>query len=65
MVVKPRLSRRRSQIRHKVRVARRRTHTLRPINVRFSWLRGAEISPDGGMSAFATSDALGLAALRL
>jgi len=30
-----------------------------------SWLRGAEISPDGGMSAFATSDALGLAALRL
>ena len=30
-----------------------------------SWLRGAEISPDGGMSAFALSDALGLAALRL
>jgi NAD(P)-dependent dehydrogenase (short-subunit alcohol dehydrogenase family) len=30
-----------------------------------SWLRGAEISPDGGMGAFATSDALGLAALRL
>jgi NAD(P)-dependent dehydrogenase (short-subunit alcohol dehydrogenase family) len=30
-----------------------------------SWLRGAEISPDGGMGAFVTSDALGLAALRL
>lgn len=30
-----------------------------------NWLRGAEISPDGGMGAFATSDALGLAALRL
>lgn len=30
-----------------------------------SWLRGAEIAPDGGMGAFATSDALGLAALRL
>ncbi len=30
-----------------------------------SWLRGAEIAPDGGMSAFASSDALGLAALRL
>ena len=30
-----------------------------------SWLRGAEISLDGGMGAFATSDALGLAALRL
>jgi NAD(P)-dependent dehydrogenase (short-subunit alcohol dehydrogenase family) len=30
-----------------------------------SWLRGAEISPDGGMGAFATSDALGLATLRL
>jgi NAD(P)-dependent dehydrogenase (short-subunit alcohol dehydrogenase family) len=30
-----------------------------------SWLRGAEISPDGGMSAFATSDALGLASLHL
>jgi NAD(P)-dependent dehydrogenase (short-subunit alcohol dehydrogenase family) len=30
-----------------------------------SWLRGAEVSPDGGMGAFATSDALGLAALRL
>lgn len=30
-----------------------------------SWLRGAEISPDGGMGAFATSDALGLAPLRL
>ena len=30
-----------------------------------SWLRGAEISPDGGMGAFAASDALGLAALRL
>jgi NAD(P)-dependent dehydrogenase (short-subunit alcohol dehydrogenase family) len=29
------------------------------------WLRGAEVSPDGGMGAFATSDALGLAALRL
>jgi NAD(P)-dependent dehydrogenase (short-subunit alcohol dehydrogenase family) len=30
-----------------------------------SWLRGAEISPDGGMGAFAASDAMGLAALRL
>ena len=30
-----------------------------------SWLRGAEISPDGGMGAFAATDALGLAALRL
>ncbi|MEN9627345.1 MAG: hypothetical protein RJA10_572 [Pseudomonadota bacterium] len=30
-----------------------------------SWLRGAEVSPDGGMGAFAASDALGLAALRL
>jgi NAD(P)-dependent dehydrogenase (short-subunit alcohol dehydrogenase family) len=30
-----------------------------------SWLRGTEVSPDGGMGAFATSDALGLAALRL
>ncbi len=30
-----------------------------------SWLRGAEISPDGGMGAFAASDALGLTALRL
>ena len=30
-----------------------------------SWLRGAEISPDGGMGAFAASDALGLATLRL
>ncbi len=30
-----------------------------------SWLRGAEISPDGGMGAFATSDALGLTSLRL
>lgn len=30
-----------------------------------SWLRGAEIAPDGGMGAFATSDALGLAGLRL
>jgi NAD(P)-dependent dehydrogenase (short-subunit alcohol dehydrogenase family) len=30
-----------------------------------SWLRGAEISPDGGMSAFATSDALNLSGLRL
>ncbi len=30
-----------------------------------NWLRGAEISPDGGMGAFTTSDALGLAALRL
>jgi NAD(P)-dependent dehydrogenase (short-subunit alcohol dehydrogenase family) len=29
------------------------------------WLRGAEISPDGGMGAFAASDAMGLAALRL
>lgn len=30
-----------------------------------SWLRGAEISPDGGMGAFAASDALGLVAMRL
>lgn len=30
-----------------------------------AWLRGAEISPDGGMSAFSASDALGLAGLRL
>jgi NAD(P)-dependent dehydrogenase (short-subunit alcohol dehydrogenase family) len=30
-----------------------------------SWLRGAEISPDGGMSAFATSDALNLSGLGL
>ena len=30
-----------------------------------SWLRGAEISPDGGMGAFAASDTLGLATLRL
>ncbi len=30
-----------------------------------SWLRGAEIAPDGGMGAFAASDALGLATLRL
>lgn len=30
-----------------------------------SWLRGAEISPDGGMGAFALSDALSLAELRL
>lgn len=30
-----------------------------------SWLRGAEISPDGGMGAFAASDAMDLAALRL
>jgi NAD(P)-dependent dehydrogenase (short-subunit alcohol dehydrogenase family) len=30
-----------------------------------SWLRGAEISPDGGMGAFAASDTMGLAALRL
>jgi NAD(P)-dependent dehydrogenase (short-subunit alcohol dehydrogenase family) len=30
-----------------------------------SWLRGAEISPDGGMGAFAVSDALGLAAFRV
>ena len=30
-----------------------------------NWLRGAEISPDGGMAAFATSDALDLAGLRL
>ncbi len=30
-----------------------------------SWLRGAEISPDGGMGAFAASDALGLSALCL
>jgi NAD(P)-dependent dehydrogenase (short-subunit alcohol dehydrogenase family) len=29
-----------------------------------SWLRGAEISPDGGMGAFAASDALGLGELR-
>lgn len=30
-----------------------------------SWLRGTEISADGGMGAFAASDALGLGALRL
>lgn len=30
-----------------------------------SWLRGAEISPDGGVGAFAASDVLGLAALRI
>lgn len=30
-----------------------------------TWLHGAEISPDGGMGAFAASDAMGLAALRL
>jgi NAD(P)-dependent dehydrogenase (short-subunit alcohol dehydrogenase family) len=30
-----------------------------------SWLRGAEIAPDGGMGAFAASDAMGLAELRL
>jgi NAD(P)-dependent dehydrogenase (short-subunit alcohol dehydrogenase family) len=30
-----------------------------------SWLRGAEIAPDGGMGAFAACDAMGLAALRL
>lgn len=30
-----------------------------------AWLRGAEISPDGGMGAFAASDSLGLASLRL
>ncbi len=30
-----------------------------------SWLRGTELAPDGGMGAFAASDALGLAALRL
>ena len=30
-----------------------------------TWLRGAEISPDGGMGAFAVSDALALADLRL
>lgn len=30
-----------------------------------SWLRGAEISPDGGMGAFAVSDALDLSGLRL
>lgn len=30
-----------------------------------SWLRGAEISPDGGIGAFAASDALSLATLRL
>ncbi|MFM7507018.1 MAG: SDR family oxidoreductase [Rubrivivax sp.] len=35
------------------------------LDPRSEWLRGAEISPDGGMGAFATSDALGLAALRL
>lgn len=29
------------------------------------WLRGAEISPDGGMGAFAISDALNLSGLRL
>jgi NAD(P)-dependent dehydrogenase (short-subunit alcohol dehydrogenase family) len=30
-----------------------------------SWLRGAEVSPDGGMGAFTASDALGLATLQL
>lgn len=30
-----------------------------------NWLRGAEISPDGGMGAFAISDALNLSGLRL
>jgi NAD(P)-dependent dehydrogenase (short-subunit alcohol dehydrogenase family) len=30
-----------------------------------NWLRGAEISPDGGMGAFATSDALSLSDLRI
>ncbi|TRZ55735.1 MAG: SDR family oxidoreductase [Rhodocyclaceae bacterium] len=30
-----------------------------------AWLRGAEISPDGGMGAFAASDSLGLSALGL
>ncbi len=35
------------------------------LDPRSNWLRGAEISPDGGMGAFATSDALGLAPLRL
>ena len=30
-----------------------------------NWLRGAEISPDGGMAAFATTDALQLAGLRV
>ena len=30
-----------------------------------SWLRGAEISPDGGMGAFAISDSLDLSGLRL
>jgi hypothetical protein len=36
-----------------------------PAGAHSSWLRGAEISPDGGMGAFAASDALGLATLRL
>ena len=35
------------------------------LDPRSTWLRGAEISPDGGMGAFAASDALDLAALRL
>ena len=35
------------------------------LDPRSSWLRGAEISPDGGMGAFATSDVLGLTTLRL
>jgi NAD(P)-dependent dehydrogenase (short-subunit alcohol dehydrogenase family) len=30
-----------------------------------NWLRGAEITPDGGMGAFAASDALSLSGLRL
>lgn len=30
-----------------------------------SWLRGAEVSSDGGMGAFAPTDALGLGALTL
>lgn len=30
-----------------------------------NWLRGAEITPDGGMGAFAVSDALNLSGLRL
>jgi NAD(P)-dependent dehydrogenase (short-subunit alcohol dehydrogenase family) len=35
------------------------------LSVDSRWLRGAEIAPDGGMGAFAASDALGLDALRL
>jgi NAD(P)-dependent dehydrogenase (short-subunit alcohol dehydrogenase family) len=35
------------------------------LSVQSGWLRGAEIAPDGGMGAFAASDALGLVPLRL